>query len=63
MASLKIRQTTIKAVIFDFDGTLAKLTIDFSKMRSDIEALVASYRIIPQELKTTFVLETIVAAQ
>lgn len=62
MASLKIGQTTIKTVIFDFDGTLAKLTIDFSTMRSDIEALVASYRIIPQELKTTFVLETIVAA-
>ena len=30
MAVLKIKQSTIKTIIFDFDGTLAKLNISFT---------------------------------
>lgn len=35
----------IKAVVFDFDGTLARLNIDFGAMRSSIRSLMAEYRI------------------
>jgi phosphoglycolate phosphatase len=37
--------TFIEAVVFDFDGTLASLNIDFIAMRSSIRSLMADYRI------------------
>jgi phosphoglycolate phosphatase len=62
MAELKIKQKTIKTIIFDFDGTLAKLNIDFQKMRKDIAVLIESFGIAPDQLHTDFVLEMIDAA-
>jgi len=60
MPSLKIKNSTIKTVIFDFDGTLAKLNIDFHQMRESIRKLILSYDI--NELQTDFVLEMINSA-
>jgi len=45
MAVLKIKQSTIKTIIFDFDGTLAKLNIDFHRMRKAVGKLILSYGI------------------
>jgi phosphoglycolate phosphatase len=49
----------LHAVVFDFDGTLALLNIDFKKMRLDILDLAVSYRISIDGLEQLFVLETI----
>ena len=59
MAALKIRQTDIHTIIFDFDGTLAKLNIDFQEMRESITALIISHDISKDAVHTTFVLEMI----
>jgi phosphoglycolate phosphatase len=37
--------SVIEAIVFDFDGTLARLNIDFTVMRSSIRSLMAEYRI------------------
>lgn len=62
MAVLKIKQSTIKTIIFDFDGTLAKLNIDFHRMREAVGKLILSYGITRDELHTDFVLEMIDSA-
>jgi phosphoglycolate phosphatase len=62
MAVLKIKQSTIKTIIFDFDGTLAKLNIDFYQMREAVLELILSYGINRDEMHTDFVLEMINAA-
>ena len=62
MAVLKIKQSTIKTIIFDFDGTLAKLNIDFHRMRTAVGKLILSYGITKDELHTDFVLEMIDSA-
>ena len=62
MAVLKIKQSTIKTIIFDFDGTLAKLNIDFHRMRTAVGKLILSYGITRDELHTDFVLEMIDSA-
>lgn len=62
MATLKIKQSIINTIIFDFDGTLAKLNIDFQKMQETIAALISSYGIAKDQLHTDFVLEMIDAA-
>ena len=62
MAVLKIKQSTIKTIIFDFDGTLAKLNIDFHRMRKAVGKLILSYGITRDELHTDFVLEMIDSA-
>ena len=62
MAVLKIKQSTIKTIIFDFDGTLAKLNIDFHRMREAVLRLILSYGITRDELRTDFVLEMIDSA-
>lgn len=41
--------TKLKAVVFDFDGTLATLTIDFSLMHKRVAALAASFLDEPPE--------------
>ena len=33
----------LQAVIFDFDGTLTELTLDFGQMRREVEAIAARY--------------------
>ena len=59
MAILKIKKSTIKTIIFDFDGTLAKLNIDFHQMRESIRKLILSSDIPADELNSDLVLEMI----
>jgi len=59
MGFLKIRGNVVKTVLFDFDGTLAKLNIDFQHMRKEVLQIASSYGIGPNLLETKFVLEMI----
>jgi len=59
---LKIVPLTIKTIIFDFDGTLAKLNIDFQGMKRAVKDLICSYNISEDKLHTEFVLENIAEA-
>lgn len=47
------------AVIFDYDGTLVLLNIDFSYMRQGVEKLLVEYGIEPGSLRESYVLEMI----
>jgi len=47
----------IKAVVFDFDGTLAVLNIDFSLMRERIFSLIRGYGISPETIQEKYLLE------
>lgn len=47
------------AVIFDYDGTLVHLNIDFGHMRRDVEAVLEEHGIAPEDLKGPYVLEMI----
>jgi len=51
-----------KAVVFDFDGTLAKLNIDFAGMRAAVLGLIARYQIPAEGIGTLHILEMIEAA-
>lgn len=53
----------IHAIIFDFDGTLAKLNIDFPLMRQAVLDLVRAYAVPMNGLNNLYVLEMIKAAQ
>lgn len=53
----------IRAVIFDFDGTLAKLNINFSRMRESVLNLIKSFNVPLNGLGGLFVLETIEVAR
>ncbi|MBW2340578.1 MAG: HAD family hydrolase [Deltaproteobacteria bacterium] len=48
-----------EAVIFDFDGTLVHLNIDFSVMRQGVETFLGEYGIEPDGLKGLLILEMI----
>ena len=52
----------LKTVVFDFDGTLAKLNIDFPLMRQTVLDLISSYGVPLQSLQDHFVLEMVAAA-
>lgn len=49
----------IKAILFDFDGTLAKLNIDFYAMRLKIFDLIQQYGIREDSIKEKYLLEII----
>jgi phosphoglycolate phosphatase len=49
----------IKAIIFDFDGTLAVLNIDFSLMRERVFDLIRSYGIGEETIQEKYLLEVI----
>jgi phosphoglycolate phosphatase-like HAD superfamily hydrolase len=49
LAALTIKESNIKTIIFDFDGTLAKLNIDFDLMRKTILEIISSYNIEPND--------------
>jgi len=49
----------VRAFIFDFDGTLARLNIDFSRMRQTVRELIAAYGVPLDGLVDLFVLEMI----
>ncbi|PKN20726.1 MAG: hypothetical protein CVU71_02780 [Deltaproteobacteria bacterium HGW-Deltaproteobacteria-6] len=59
MSHLRINHTAIDTVIFDFDGTLAKLNIDFDLMRRSVGELVTLYGIDHHILQHRHVLEII----
>lgn len=59
MSILSIHHTEVDTVIFDFDGTLAKLNIDFDQMRRAIHQLVSRYGIDHRILRHKYVLEII----
>jgi len=52
-----------KAVIFDFDGTLASLSVDFEAMRSGVLDRIRSYGLPAQIFEGLFVLEMVRAAE
>jgi len=56
---MTIENTSIKAVIFDNDGTLVDLNIDFGMMRQGVESFLADYGIEPHGLKGLYILEMI----
>ncbi|UCB48717.1 MAG: HAD family hydrolase [Deltaproteobacteria bacterium] len=49
----------MEAAIFDYDGTLVHLNIDFGVMRQDVEASLGEYGIAPEDLKGLYILEMI----
>ncbi len=49
----------MEAVIFDFDGTLARLNIDFTAMRRGVERFLADYEINQESLQGLLILEMI----
>lgn len=63
MNFLSLHDKIIDTVVFDFDGTLAKLNIDFDYMRLVIDRLISRYGIDDQRLQNGHVLEKIMEAQ
>lgn len=51
----------LRTILFDFDGTLAILNIDFKEMRRSVLDLVVDYGAPPDGLRDLFVLEMIEA--
>jgi len=49
----------LEAVIFDYDGTLVHLNIDFRIMRRRVEEFLADYNIEPTALEELYILEMI----
>jgi phosphoglycolate phosphatase len=49
----------MEAVIFDYDGTLVHLNIDFGFMRQDVEKLLWEQGIAPEDLQGLYILELI----
>ncbi len=54
-----MRKIFLKAVVFDFDGTLATLNVDFVKMRRGIIALLSQYEVPCGNLENLFALEMV----
>jgi len=55
----KGREPAIKAVILDFDGTLAVLNIDFSPIKEEIFNLIEKYGVARESLREKYLLEII----
>ena len=53
------KQTYIEAVIFDYDGTLVHLNINFGIIRAGIEKFLLDYEVDPTALKKLYILEMI----
>ncbi|HEY74185.1 MAG: hypothetical protein B6I35_14255 [Anaerolineaceae bacterium 4572_32.2] len=49
----------VDAVLFDFDGTLVHLNIDFSQMRADVEAILPRYGLSADSKASRYTLELI----
>ena len=58
-----MKKLSLKAVVFDFDGTLAELNIDFGLMRQSVLDLLSLYDVPPDGLRDLFVLEMIAAGR
>ncbi|MBW1999110.1 MAG: HAD family hydrolase [Deltaproteobacteria bacterium] len=48
-----------EAIIFDFDGTLVHLNIDFKGMREDVEEIIGKYDVEVGSLRDLYILEMI----
>ena len=57
----KITPDLLKAVLFDFDGTLAALNVDFIRMRRAVLDLMGDYCAPPSTMEDLYVLEMIEA--
>lgn len=55
----KLDPSSIQAIVFDFDGTLARLNIDFAVMRSSVRNLMRAYRIPEAKTGDLHILEMI----
>ena len=55
----KRKEPAIKAVIFDFDGTLAVLNIDFVPIKEEILNLIEEYGVARESLREKYLLEII----
>lgn len=53
----------LDAIVFDFDGTMATLNVDFSAMRRSIVNHLATYNIPTQSLERLFILEIVETAK
>jgi len=53
----------LKAILFDFDGTLAELNIDFLQMRRAVIDLMSNYCSLQDGMEDLYVLEMIEAGQ
>ena len=49
----------IEAILFDLDGTLVHLNIDFGRMRAEVEALLPQYGLSMEGRRSLYVLELI----
>jgi phosphoglycolate phosphatase len=49
----------MEAIIFDFDGTLVHLNIDFGVIRQGVEEILGHYSLEPEGLKGLYILEMI----
>ena len=58
---MKTAKLSLKAILFDFDGTLARLNIDFTLMRRVVLELIGDYGVPQDGLADLFVLEMIEA--
>jgi phosphoglycolate phosphatase len=59
MPALQINNIPIQAIVFDYNGTLAKLNIDFDQMRRAVSELIYSYGVAAKDLPTDHLLEII----
>jgi phosphoglycolate phosphatase len=59
MSVLSLNHAIVDTVIFDFDGTLARLNIDFNRMRSVVSELISGYDVDHHILQHKYVLEMI----
>ena len=49
----------VRAVLFDFDGTLVHLNIDFAQMRAGVEAILPQYGLYVGASASRYTLELI----
>jgi phosphoglycolate phosphatase len=54
---------SLKTIVFDFDGTVAGLTIDFAEMRRRVMDHLQSFGISPDGLRKLYILEMIAAGK
>lgn len=60
---MKITISPPRATIFDFDGTLAKINLDFAMMKREVVSLSLKYNIQTRDIEHLHILELIDAGQ
>ena len=60
---MKITISPPRATIFDFDGTLAKINLDFAMMKREVVSLSSKYNIQTRDIEHLHILEFIDAGQ